>query len=230
MKQIYNDGTYLNANSTWHEEDSPWKVQQIIRLFERNSLSPSTVCEVGCGSGGILNLLSDYYENIEFRGFEISTHAYSLCQSRTKVNLSFELGDIFSVGQRHFDVAMAIDVFEHVENYLGFVRTLKELAEYKVYHIPLDLNLLTVLMPSRIRLRRERFGHLHYFTKETAVRALQDTGHEILDMFYTGVSINRKGAGFADQFLGLPRQLLFSINKDFAARSLGGYSLMVLAK
>lgn len=54
MVQIYDDGTYLTNNPTWHEEDSAWKSQQIMKIIDKNTLSFNTICEVGCGAGEIL--------------------------------------------------------------------------------------------------------------------------------------------------------------------------------
>ena len=79
---------------------------------------------------------------------------------------------------------MAIDVFEHVEDYFGFLRKLREKAEYKIFHIPLDLSVQTVLRSSPIIKGRKSVGHIHYFTKETALETLKDTGYEIIDYFY----------------------------------------------
>ena len=230
MTDIYNDGTYLNANATWHEEDSPWKSRQIINLLESNSINPVSVCEVGCGADEILNRLSDTYKDTSFFGYEISEQAYARCVQKTKRNLCFFKDDIFTSKPEKYNVAMAIDVFEHVEDYLGFLRKFRALAKYKIFHIPLDLTMITLLMPSRIRFRREKFGHLHYFTKETAIRSLEDTGYEIIDHFYTGVSIDRTNSSMTDRMLNIPRKLTFHLNKDIAARTLGGYSLMVLSR
>jgi hypothetical protein len=35
MANIYQDGTYLENNSSWHEEDSPFKAGQIKRIIEK---------------------------------------------------------------------------------------------------------------------------------------------------------------------------------------------------
>ena len=51
MKQIYEDGTYLENNPSWHEEDSPWKAKQIRRIIEKNSLTPKRIYEIGCEIG-----------------------------------------------------------------------------------------------------------------------------------------------------------------------------------
>jgi 2-polyprenyl-3-methyl-5-hydroxy-6-metoxy-1,4-benzoquinol methylase len=61
------------------------------------------------------------------------------------------LKDFLEEKDTYFDVVMAIDVFEHVEDYLGFIRRLRVKGEYKVFHIPLDLSVQTVLRVSPIR-------------------------------------------------------------------------------
>ena len=169
MKQIYEDGTYLENNPSWHEEDSPWKAKQIRRIIEKNSLTPKRIYEIGCGAGEILRQLSKSYPNIEFFGYEISPQAFELCKKKTKNNLSFKLSDLLEESNEHFDIVMAIDVFEHVEDYFGFLRRLKEKAVYKIFHIPLDLSVQTVLRSSPIIKGRKSVGHIHYFTKETAL-------------------------------------------------------------
>jgi len=45
----------------------------------------------------------------------------------------------------YFDSLLCIDVFEHVEDYIGFVKTLKSKATYKIFHIPLDISVLSVI-------------------------------------------------------------------------------------
>ena len=129
-----------------------------------------------------------------------------------------------------FDIVMAIDVFEHVEDCFGFLRKLKEKAEYKIFHIPLDLSVQTVLRSSPIIHGRKSVGHIHYFTKETALETLKDTGYLIIDYFYTGGSLELPNRGWKANILKIPRKLAFLLNKDLAVRLLGGYSLMVLAK
>ena len=231
MTQIYNDGTYRENNPTWHEEDSPWKALQIQKIIERNSLNPSKICEIGCGAGEILNKLSEHYENKkEFFGYEISPQAFELCSKKSRHNLTFKLANLLEDDADYFDIVMAIDVFEHVEDYFGFLRKLKTKAKYKIFHIPLDLSVQTVLRCSPIIKHRKSVGHIHYFTKETALETLKDTGYQIIDYFYTNSSVELPNRGWKANLLKIPRKLFFSVNNDFAVRVLGGYSLMVLAE
>jgi SAM-dependent methyltransferase len=230
MAEIYSDGTYIDNNPSWHEEDSEWKACKINELIERNSVCATTICEVGCGAGEILNVLAKENVNRLFIGYEISPQAFELCDKKKKPNLEFVFGDLFATKTKCFDVAMAIDVMEHVEDYLGFLRKLKSRSEYKVFHIPLDLSVQTVLRLSPILDARKSVGHIHYFTKDTALESLKDTGYEIVDYFYTAGSMELPNRGWRANLLKIPRKFLFGINQDLAVRILGGYSLMVLAK
>lgn len=185
MSEIYENGTYLEKNPSWHQEDSQWKAMQIIKFIERNALNPKKICEVGCGAGEILHQMSKHFSGIEYFGYEISPQAYDLCKKKTKPNVSFLLRDLLSEDKVYFDIIMAIDVFEHVEDYYGFLRKLKEKGEYKIFHIPLDLSVQKVLRSKPIIKARRSFGHIHHFTKETAIDTLVFTGYEIIDYIYT---------------------------------------------
>ena len=231
MSQIYNDGTYLENNPSWHEEDSPWKAKQIRKIIEKNSLHPNNICEIGCGAGEILKELSVLYgDGIDFSGYEISQQAYELCQKKAEQNLNFRLLDLLEEETEYYDIAMAIDVFEHVEDYFSFLRKLKDKAKYKIFHIPLELSAQTVLRSSIIIRNRKRLGHIHYFTKDTALESLKDTGYEIIDYFYTCGRSELPNKGWKANLLRIPRKLSYAVNKELAVRLLGGYSLLVLAK
>lgn len=227
---MYQDGTYLENNPTWHEEDSPWKAAQIKKMFDRNALMPKTVCEVGCGAGAILETLRESYPQTEFSGYEVSPQAFEICEQKAKPNLSFYLRDLLEDESAYFDVVMAIDIFEHVDDYLGFLRKLRPKGEHKLFHIPLDISVQTVLRASPIMWQRRDVGHIHYFTKETALATLTDCGYEIVDHFYTGASVDRLNDGWKKNVMILPRRLAYAANPDLAVRVLGGYSLMVLAR
>ena len=230
MTQIYSDGTYLENNPTWHEEHSSWKARQIQKIIEKNALNFNKICEVGCGAGEILNQLSEQYEGKKFYGYEISPQAFDLCKNKSKTDLTFFLEDLLAENTQYFDIVMAIDVFEHVDDYLGFLRRLKAKAEYKIFHIPLDLSVQTVLRSSEIVARRKLVGHIHYFTKETALETLKYTGYEIVDYFYTASSLELPNRGWKANLLKIPRKFAFSVNKDLGVRLLGGCSLLVLAR
>ncbi len=228
---MYTGKEYFSKNQAWHVEDSRWKALQIIKMIERNRIRPSSICEVGCGAGETLNQLHCMMANhVSFVGYEISPQAFKLCRQREKGRLRFSLINQFEDDTTCFDVVLAIDVIEHVEDYFSFLRRLRKKGALKLFHIPLDLSVQAVLRSSPILKARQNVGHIHYFTKETAFAALKETGFKILDWFYTSGSIDLPAKRFETLLARLPRKLLYGLNKDAAARILGGFSIMVLAE
>ena len=76
---------------------------------------------------------------------------------------------------------------------------------------------------------RKQFGHLHYFTKDTALATLTDCGYDIIDSVFTAVGAER-GRGLKSLIAKWPRRILAALNQNLAARLLGGHSLLVLAR
>ncbi len=231
IASAYQNGTYLKNNPTWHEEDSQWKAEKILDLLNKNGLLPKTIAEIGCGAGGILQYIANSDNKIVCHGFEISSDVFELCQRKTQTNLLFFHEDLLNKDlNEQYDLLLAIDVFEHVEDYIGFLRKLRNLGRYKVFHIPLDLSVQAIFRVSPIEYSRNKYGHLHHFTKEIALSALMQAGYEIIDCSYTSGSLELSYLGWKTRLLKLPRKILFAVNQDFAARLLGGFSLLVLAR
>lgn len=229
-QELYIKGKYLKSNPTWHSEDASWKAQNILEIIRRNSLRPKSICEIGCGAGEILHqLYLQMSQDILFTGYEVSPQAFELCKNLRKSRLNFYLADLF-LEVTNFDITLCIDVFEHIEDYLAFLKKLKEKSRYQIFHIPLDLSVFSVLRPSSILTAREAVGHLHYFTKETALATLQDTGYEIIDYFFTAGSIELTAKSFKTLLAKFPRKIIYKLNPDIAVRLLGGYSLMILTE
>jgi hypothetical protein len=228
---IYENGDYLRQNPSWHLEYSDWKAQRIMQAISRNSLVPKTICEVGCGAGGILQSLQTCMDrDVEFWGFDVSPQAMELCLPKANDRLHFKCQDIKMRSDIFFDIVMAIDVIEHLEDYFGFLKEMKSLGVYKIFHIPLDISVQTVLRSTPITHLRKSVGHIHYFTKETALEALKDAGYELLDFFYTAQHVDLPGKTIKSHLAAIPRRLFYSINQDLAVRFVGGYSLMVVAR
>jgi cyclopropane fatty-acyl-phospholipid synthase-like methyltransferase len=227
---IYQTGEYVAKNPTYHVEDSAWKASQVLRMIQKHNLAPRTVCEVGCGAGEIIRQLQrQLAPDTRFCGYEISPQAFVLCRQRENERLQFFCEDLIASAAAHFDLLLCLDVFEHVEDYFGFLRGLRGKAARKIFHIPLDLSAQWVWRGGPIMRERELAGHLHYFTKETALATLRDTGYEVIDWCYTAGAIANPRSVKA-RLASWPRRLLSTVNQDLVVRVFGGYSLLVLAE
>jgi 2-polyprenyl-3-methyl-5-hydroxy-6-metoxy-1,4-benzoquinol methylase len=228
MPDLYSSGEYAARNPQWHQEHSQWKAMQVMRMLEKNSLQPSRLVEVGCGAGGILEYLHrQLMPQPVCVGYEISPQAFSMAQQREARGLHYRYGAPLPE-DAPYDVVLAMDVFEHVEDYLGFIPSLHSLTRWKIFHIPLDLTVLSVANPIYLNMAREQVGHLHYFTRETAIASLIQAGLKVRDCFITSVELDQGAHGL--KRAQVLRKLLYTRHADLAARWLGGFSLLVLAE
>jgi hypothetical protein len=228
-KTIYKDGQYLKNNQTWHIEDSPYKSKFVIDAIEKNNVVFSTCADIGCGAGLVTELLAKNYPHKKFSGYELSPDVQDIIKQRQSLtNLNFHKKNFFDQDER-YDLVICLDVFEHVEDYYKFLKSLKNKGDKFIFNIPLDMN-VTKVLTSGIKYAREEVGHLHYFSLYTAIEVLKDCGYNIK---YTKLS-----AAFLKipprnirQVAILPIRFLSVIfGKRFAAKIFGGISLVVYAE
>jgi 2-polyprenyl-3-methyl-5-hydroxy-6-metoxy-1,4-benzoquinol methylase len=229
VASIYRDGSYAAANPGCGEQNTVWKAGQIMRMIERANLKPRTVCEIGCGSGGVLKELHRLMpESVQFTGLEPMPEAFARCLPKTDDRLTFrnETADRLT---EDYDLVLVLDVFEHVEDYLGFLRSLQPAGRDFIFHIPLDMTAQMVLRDEPIMRVRRDVGHLHYFSKNTALATLRHSGYEVADWFYSDMR-GSAYQNFRTRLWRLPRRLLMKLRPDFAVRLLGGNPMTVLAR
>lgn len=231
METIYENGSYLANHENWHIEDSPWKAAQIAKIIQLNQISFASAVEVGCGAGGIIYELSKKFADVSFAGFEISPQAAQFWAQHQRDNVKIELKDFLTTSDS-YDLLLLIDVFEHVPDYMGFLKSLSSRSKYFIFNIPLDMYLVGLILDNQVS-ARSKYGHLHYFSKATALSVLADTGYKIVDHFYapgfSGVPPESGRKTWQQKLLYPCRKLMYSISPSLSTKLLGGASLMVLA-
>lgn len=230
---------YLSENETWHVEDSPWKATQILRLInsiELNNieLDAANFCEVGCGVGEILVQLSKQLSSdCTFVGYDISPKLRSVWRERENDRVKFMQQD-FLQSEEFYDVLMSIGIIEHIEDYIGFLRKIKDRGHYKVFNFPLEIFALKALLGHKYLESREKYGHIHYFNKDICLSVLRDLDFDIVDYFYAPSAVDLSSISTSISTLSrmakFPRILLSKFSTDLTAKLLGGYSLFILAK
>jgi hypothetical protein len=219
----YQDESYMTANPTWHIEDSPWKAMQVLRAIRKLPFVPQSICEVGCGAGEILNQLQVQLPQATFTGYDISRQVIEMARTRETGDITFKIG---STPSERFDLILAIDVIEHVEDCFSFLRSLRSHASFLIFHIPLELN-CEYLLRNALMTNRAAYGHLHHFTTETAKEHLRDCGYEIKGWFYTpGYRLAPKPQWYHPLTFGM-REIIYKLPKSELL--IGGRSVMVTA-
>jgi hypothetical protein len=198
-------------------------------MMRRHSLAPRTVCEVGCGVGEILKQLQKNLPESLLQGFDISPEAIELSRRRANERLQFFCADFLSVNTSEYELLLCMDVVEHVDDYIGFLRGIRQRAIFKMFHIPLELSVQNVFRAKPIAEARVENGHIHFFTRDTALATLAYADYHVVDWIYTASGVY-KWYGVINWLMRYPRVLLSRLSPDFVVRVFGGYSLLVLAR
>lgn len=233
-QNIYTSGAYQGRVADWHVSESAWKARHILDMLRKHQLTPRRICEIGSGAGEVLRQLQLHMpSDCQFVGYDIAPQAIALAVPRANERLRFIQGDIAQAQRdvsQPYDLTLALDVVEHLEDYFSFLRALRPLGERTIFHFPLDLSAQLVIRPGGLLYTRAAYGHLHYFTKEIILKTLEETGYTVLDWAYTPESLEQPTTDLRRNLVRLPRRIAYSLNQDFAARLLGGFRFIVLAR
>jgi SAM-dependent methyltransferase len=227
----YVDGTYSRQNPDWDREDSGWKASLILNILSSYQISPTSICEIGCGTGDIVHLGCELRQT-SMAGFDVSPQLADIWKrhEETGVGVKFSLGDFHELNQRKYDVVLMCDVFEHVRDPCTFLELTRTDGRYFIFHIPLDLSALSVLRGAPLMNVRAKVGHLHSYTKDLALATLTDSGYQMVGWRYSGASQYAAGRSWFAKLAYLVRRIGYGLNKDLGVRLLGGETLLVLAK
>ena len=186
MANQYLTGEYWTRNTSFHEEDSDFKFQNFFTLLTRNSqISISGIVDMGCGAGRILWNFAQAFPNTRCLGIDLNPEIISYASSKYKrENLAFQLANGQPASTSGYNLVILADVFEHIEDYIGFLKSIKDKYSYHLFNIPLDLSVRTLLKNGPVH-ARSAYGHLHFFYDKLALRTLEDNGFRIIDYLYT---------------------------------------------
>ncbi|MER8383595.1 class I SAM-dependent methyltransferase [Mesorhizobium sp. M1399] len=226
----YVDGRYWSENASFHEEDAAFKAKNCNEAVKSYGLAgPLRVLDVGCGSGKFLYEFSELVEG-DFLGIDLAEVAIARANHiHAKENVKFKLTEPKDISET-FDLVTVNDVFEHVDDYIGFIKSIKPIGKNHYFNIPLDMHVLSVAFLKYMS-ARERVGHLHYFSKESALATLEYCGYSVLRAQLNQTALHRMDAkGMLSKGAGLVRYVAYKTSPEISVRLLGGASLGVLCR
>jgi SAM-dependent methyltransferase len=228
----YRAEIYGRLNPGWHEQDSRWKAAHVLRTLRETNVGAHDYLEVGCGAGRVLAEIAVALPGatMRFRGIDVSADAVERARlSTTDPRVVFSVGTL-SEETEPADLILLIDVLEHVPDYLGLLAHARAKAPYLLAHVPLEMNLWSVIRPQALSRSRLLVGHLHYFSLSTLHDTLETSGYQIISQRVTAGAAELPTRSLKRRLAALPRKGLARLSPPLAARTLGGFSALVLAR
>jgi len=93
-------------------DDSRMRSAQIMAESIITHFAPSTVIDVGCGSGALLYCLQCH--SVKVQGLDYSNAALDICRSRGLNVMKFDLENDVMVDPKMFDLVVSTEVAEHL--------------------------------------------------------------------------------------------------------------------
>ncbi len=110
------------------------------RVVAKNLVgSVKKVINVGCGVGTFERIASSMYPDVSFTASEYDEESLDWCKSQYKLeNVVFTGDQVEKLLKKNgkYDLAISIDVIEHIKEYASFILQMKELAEVVVITTP----------------------------------------------------------------------------------------------
>ncbi len=204
IRDLYLKDEYIKKNPSLHEEDSEWKIGKIIPLIDmlikENYMNCDEInlLDVGGGAGLILKGISNYIE--EFYGIRVNRYALDLSpgilevQKRNNPNARLLNEDICgtSLRNKEVDIALMIDVIEHIPNSAVALKELGRISRFTVFKVPLEdcliSNVWNFLKQGKPRKNAiNTIGHINIYNQAFIKSQIEQNGGSILNSFHTNV-------------------------------------------
>lgn len=199
--------------------------------------------DVGGGAGMIANAVADHIDKTY--GKKVCVFALDLSpgmleiQRQTNPKLARTLNEDVrhtSLKDREIDLALMIDVIEHVPEPTKAMREINRFSSYCIYKVPLENNLLYRLKDffAHGRLRKsliETYGHINVYNASLLKAQILKTRGEIIDFSYSNASEyfrSQKNLSFPSRLRNWVAAGLFRISPSLAARVFLDFAMVLV--
>lgn len=221
----YDDGVYRADNPGWHDEDAGHKALATWRFVRDCGLQPEGVVDIGCGVGGVCRRLKDVWCSVE--GWDIALDAIREAQQRDPC--STYIHGAYHEEDEHTSLALLLDVVEHVDDDVAFLRSVADRCDDLILRAPLDWSVLDHLRPNRIERARTQYGHVHIYSRRSLLERLDEAGLIVLRVAYDRVPPGRPDTPWGHLTERI-RRMGVATAPSLTAWLLGGFSVFVHAR
>lgn len=180
----------------------------------------TSVLEVGCGTGAVLQQLAARHVGSTFRGIDIGSRSGEKRQIQGDITISDYDGKNIPFEDASFDLVYATHVLEHVVEERRFLLELRRVTQQYVYvEVPCELHMRTNHSSLQATLL---IGHINHYSFWSFAQKLETAGLRIIEL---EIFDNRYGTyRFANKtwwkaaFKMVVRRSLLALNRGIASR------------
>ena len=204
VDSLYAENEYIKKHPSLHIEDSVWKVTKILPLIDELfhhyiRKDEINLLDVGGGAGLILKMVSNYIQS----EYHVGVNKFALdlspeileVQQRVNPDLVKVLNEDVcetSLPNNSIDVALMIDVLEHIPDPRKALRELRRISHFGIFKIPLEYNLLNrvanfVTLGRRWREMTWKSGHVNFYNLKRFEHQVEDSIGAILRLQFTNM-------------------------------------------
>lgn len=171
LRAHYDD--YYDGQTEWRRLGAIDKSSNIRRAWSSliGAVEPTTVLEVGCGDGSVLEELASGGWNMQ--GLDISTSGVLAAQTRGLAAQVFD-GEHLPFDDQSVDLVIMTHVVEHLENPRVMLREASRVAKYVFVEVPLERNWRT-----KSDFVWTSLGHINIYDPLLIRHLIQSSGIEV---------------------------------------------------
>lgn len=171
------DVLYYNKLNNAHERYQMYLQKKLHKYINPEALN--NVLDIGSGAGVKTYLVAKDFPHSQVLGIDFAEEGIKCANSffEKQDNLSFEVGDAKRSGYESYDMIMAFEIAEHIDDYHQFF---KEISLNTKRYIMLSTPI------GRMRKYEDKVGHLRNFQKREIEEIFHCNGFKPVKIFYAG--------------------------------------------
>ena len=194
-RRYYSDLTAGRENY-WRLMPAPkMRVRQILSLIGEELGAAGTVCDFGCGNGGLLHEIASTYPGLMLQGIDLSGPQIDE-NRRIMPDCLWAQADLTAEHYRypfgvHCDLAVSSEVIEHLDDPLRYLKNIST-------SLRANGALVLTTQSGPVHETERHVGHVRHWTSEEMVVLLRDAGFHDTRVFNCGFPFHDLSKWFAN--------------------------------
>ena len=181
---------YIKKNPSLDLDQSELKANQILLFIGK--MNVSSLLDIACGAGGITNILLEKLKTKKTAGLDISKEMIRVAKlNDKKKKIVWLCQNIFDYhSKKRFDLVTCIDIIEHIEDDLKFLKKVATLGNKVLIKVPMEDSILDNKIMRKLKIRdywkesEIKYGHIHHYNETDLLKLFDKAGFKILKQGY----------------------------------------------